>query len=113
MNTVLINNVEFNLDSYFLIDSGISISMTDTSIERIESAVKSGDGKIEIGMDFVGYGYSKIVSISKSYSSKDIYTLVLKQPTLEETVARHSDDISVINGAIEELASIIGGVNNG
>lgn len=111
MSTVLINNVAFNLDSYFLIDGGITISMIDTAIEKIEKAVNSGDGKIEIGMDFVGYGYSKIISINKTYTDKELYTLVLKQPTLEETVARHTDDISIINGAIEELASIIGGGN--
>lgn len=110
MNTVLINNIEFNLDSYFLMDAGINISMTDTTIDQIEQAVKAGDGKIEIGTDFVGYGYSKIISINKTYSDqKEVYTVVLKQPTLEETVSRHTDDITVINEAIEELASIIGG----
>ena len=110
MSTVLINNVSFELDNYFLTDKGIMLTMANTSIDAIESAVRSGDGKIEIGMDFVGYGYSKIISINKTYSdNKELYTLNLVQPTLEETVARHTDDITIINGAIEELATIIGG----
>lgn len=109
MAKVKINTIEFDLDSYYQIDDGIVLSLVSTTVEQIESAVRSGDGTIQIGDDFLGYGYSKIQSIVKNYGDKEVYVLTLKQPTLEEIVARHTDDISVINGAIEELATIIGG----
>lgn len=109
MSTVKINNIEFTLESYYQIDNGIVIGMSNTTVEQIESAVRSGEGTIVIGEEFIGYGYSKIRSIVKNYDDKEIYVLTLMQPTLEEVVARHTDDISVINGAIEELATIIGG----
>ena len=109
MSKVKINNIEFDLDSYYQIVDGIVLSLVSTTVEQIENAVRSGDGTIQIGDDFHGYGYSKIQSIVKNYGDKEVYVLTLKQPTLEEIVARHTDDISVINGAIEELATIVGG----
>ena len=109
MSKAKINNIEFDLDSYYPIVDGIVLSLVSTTVEQIESAVRSGDGTIQIGDDFLGYGYSKIQSIVKNYGDKEVYVLTLKQPTLEEIVARHTDDISVINGAIEELATIVGG----
>lgn len=109
MAKVKINTIEFNLDSYYQIDDGIVLSLVSTTVERIESAVHYGDGMIQIGDDFLGYGYSKIQSIVKNYGDKEVYVLTLKQPTLEEVVARHTDDISVINSAIKELATLVGG----
>lgn len=109
MSKVKINTIEFDLDSYYQIDDGIVLSLVSTTVEQIESAVRSGDGTIQIADDFLGYGYSKIQSIVKNYGDKEVYVLTLKQPTLEEIVARHTDDISVINGAIEELATLVGG----
>ena len=109
MSTVKINSIEFDLESYYPINDGIVLSLSGTTVEQIESAVRAGEGTIQIGDEFVGYGYSKIQSIVKNYGDKEVYVLTLKQPTLEETVARHTDDISVINGAIEELATLVGG----
>lgn len=109
MSKVKINNIEFDLESYYLVVDGIVISMTNTTIDQIERAAKAGDGTIQIGDEFVGYGYSKIQSIVKNYGTNEVYVLTLKQPSLEEIVARHTDDISVINGAIEELATLVGG----
>ena len=109
MSKVKINTIEFDLDSYYLIDEGVVITLINTTVDQIENAVRSGDGTIVIGDDFHGYGYSKIQSIVKNYGDKEAYVLTLKQPTLEEIVARHTDDISVINGAIEELATLVGG----
>ncbi len=109
MATVKINGIEFTLDSYYQIDGGIVISMQKTTVDQIETAVRSGDGKIQIGDEFVGYGYSKIQSIVKNYSDDEVYVLTLTQPSLEEVVTRHTDDIAVINSAIEELASLVGG----
>ena len=61
--------------------------------------------------------YSRVRVISKEYDSHidgtdriaDIIRISLEKPTLEEKVAQNTEDIEIINGAIEELAEIIGG----
>lgn len=105
-----INGIEFNLVNYYTTETEVSLTLKDTTISAIESAVARGTGKIEIGEEYTGYNFSVIKSITKGYGEYDTFQVKLTTPTLEDEVKRHTDDISVINEAIEELAEIIGGM---
>ncbi|MDD6258032.1 MAG: hypothetical protein PUA69_02080 [Erysipelotrichaceae bacterium] len=121
----------FKLDSvnYEIPDDGIALSntslsikfFTDKSVDDIEKSlgdtstidVYDQDGKLIMG---TYKGYTVLQSIKKDLNVKKddgttatAVTVTLYKPSLEETVAQNTADITAINEAIADLASSVGG----
>ena len=110
MREIKINNVTFDLISYVPgLNNRITIIVANTTLNDLETAAANGDGDIKVEDEFVGKGFSVLHSIMKIYGEEDHFEIILKQPSIEVVVSRHTDDIDVINEAIEELASIVAG----
>jgi len=125
---VRINGSTFEMYSYFLESTdSINLRLMNTTIEAIENAVESGSGLITIGNEFNGDNFSKINYITRNYAYdiKDdegnlipVFVVSISRPEetnptyseeLVDLVNQNTEDIEIANGAIEELASMIGG----
>lgn len=126
MNVIYLKGILFNI-----LDDGLNVSndilnMTilpnDHTLDQIESLAKGIEDPIliydEAGTTVVGRfsGYSKLIGIKKTLDYKsfdkiypEVVTITYAKPDITDTVEQNSYDIEMLNGAVEELAQIIGG----
>jgi hypothetical protein len=104
-----INGVVFNCYSFFAPTETVRLRLVGADFTDVEAAALAGPGTVEVSDEFIVYGYSDLASISKVYDDIETVEVVLKKPDLETISRRNKEDIEVINGAIAELADIIGG----
>ena len=126
MNVVYLKGILFNI-----LDDGLNVSndilnMTilpnGRTLDQIESLAKGIEDPIliydEAGTTVVGRfsGYSKMIGIKKTLDYKyfdktypEVVTITYAKPDITDTVEQNSYDIEMLNGAVEELAQIIGG----
>lgn len=126
MNVVYLKGILFNI-----LDDGLNVSndilnMTilpnGRTLDQIESLAKGIEDPIliydEAGTTVVGRfsGYSKLIGIKKTLDYKyfdkiypEVVTISYAKPDINDTVEQNTYDIEMLNGAVEELAQIIGG----
>lgn len=120
MNIVKINNVPFNMHSYFLSGNGLNLTLLTTDIEAVEQATDNEDGIIEIfaGEDslMAHYaGYTTIHSIVKTYdfvideegNTATAITVELHRPTLEDMISANRRDITDIQEGMAEVFELL------
>ncbi len=100
-----INGISFNMHSYYLLEDGVSLKLTDTDIRSIEAAVGEG-ATVKIGTEYKGYDLV-LGSVIKDYDDKG-YRVNMHSKTLEQMVAQNTEDIETNSQAIIELAELIG-----
>ena len=128
MSIVKINDIDFQLHSYFRTDVGISINITDSTFSDISSAVEK-IATVEIEEEYIGYNLQLISMQTVENTIQCIFenTDALSRLTaLEAQVSNHtlqlatqleqlsaqSEDLEVNAIAIAELAEVVGGQNN-
>lgn len=115
---MLINNIEFDMYSYFKTDIGLKVIIANTTFAEIETAVGSS-AEVEIGEDYKGYhltlascvrdnGMIDVTFIDQDLVDK-ITNLESDIASLNGTTSQNTDDIEANAEAIVELAEMIGG----
>ena len=118
------NTIKFGSKTFTLLDDGINYDdnylkltfyLADTTIVELEELVSNVDETIyiydETGKIITGSfkGYTELVSIEKILGENVKAKVVLEKPSLKKLIAQNTADIEIANGAIAELAEIIGG----
>lgn len=115
MAKVLINDIEFDLISYYLHSTGVTVNVKDQDVTLADIEAAAGDlAVVRIANDVMLKDLT-LKSISKEYSpiGETFFHVSFSTAGIKPQVDRNTDDIETIDGAIQELAEIISEITEG
>ena len=118
MDKIKINNIEFDMYSYYQTEIGLNVTIANTTFADIEEAVGSS-AVVEIGEDYKGYNLTLHACVKDNgmidvaFIDQDLVDVISEMGIaindLTGATVQNTDDIEANAEAIVELAELIGG----